>query len=284
MTMTRRLIGTAALAALVCSSPAFAIDAKPVQATSTADVATSTPAVEEPAPRRSGLLGGLFGCAASGNTQTIGTVAGGAVGAVLGNRIAGSGSRILGSVIGGALGAVGGSLIGCKLQQRDRDRAERAAQDAVQTGQNQDWKNEETGASGTVAVADTRGIALADLKFARGVEPASGYTRVADSFAATTSANVRSAPGTKATVLGKLAAGQRVWVPAAVKGQPWMLISNEGVGQGYVSAPLLKRAVTASATNCKMVTQTVSVPNEPEAAETYHACKDKDGQWTMTRV
>lgn len=48
------------------------------------------------------LLGSIFGCAASGNSQTIGTIAGGAAGGFLGNRIAGSGSRSLGTILGGA--------------------------------------------------------------------------------------------------------------------------------------------------------------------------------------
>ena len=287
--MIRHLMATVAMGGLVLGAPARAIDPNATQAApaatvtpATADTTVSTSSDSE--PRRGGLLGGIFGCEASGNKQTIGTVAGGALGAVLGNRIAGSGSRTLGTVIGGALGAVGGSMLGCKLQKNDRDRAERAAQRAVQTGQGQTWKNEETGASGRVDVANAGGNALGDLKFADGVEPASGYTKVGDSFAATSSANIRSAPGTGATVLGKLAAGQRVWVPASVKGQPWMLISDGGVGQGYVSAPLLKRATNVAASNCKMVTQTVAVPGEAEQAETYHACKGKDGAWTMTRV
>jgi surface antigen len=284
--MIRNLMATAALGALVMSGSAQAIDpaVKPAAQTTPAVQTTTAADTGSSEPRRGGLLGGIFGCDASGNKQTIGTVAGGALGAVLGNRIAGSGSRTLGTVIGGALGAVGGSLLGCKLQKNDRDRAERAAEKAVQTGQSQDWKNEETGASGRVDVASAGGNVLGDLKFADGVEPASGYTKVADSFTTTGSANIRSAPGTGATVLGKLAAGQRVWVPAAVKGQPWMLISDGGVGQGYVSAPLLKRATNIAASNCKMVTQTVAVPGEAEQAETYHACKGKDGQWTMTRV
>jgi surface antigen len=281
--MIRNFLTTAALGTLVLSGPANAIDpnAKPAAST-TADVATSS--ADSATPRKGGLLGGIFGCSASGNTQTIGTVAGGALGAVLGNRIAGSGSRTLGTIIGGALGAAGGSLVGCKLQQRDRDRAERAAQTAVQTGQSQEWRNDETGASGRVDVANAGGMTLADLKFADGVEPASGFVKVGDSYAASAAANIRSAPGTSAAVRGKLASGQRVWVPASVKGQPWMLISDNGVGQGYVSSALLKRATNVAASNCKMVTQTVAVPGEAEQAETFQACKGKDGNWVMTRV
>ena len=80
-----------------------------------------------------------------------------------------------------------------------------------------------------------------------------------------------------------LPAGQRVWVPAQVKGQPWMLVSENGVAQGYVSAPLLVKATTA-ASDCKLVTQSVSVPGEAEQSETYQACKGTDGAWTMTKV
>ena len=289
--MIRHLMATAALGALALSSTARAIDPNAVaQAPATPAVQTTTSTTTSATadsvgePRRGGLLGGIFGCSASGNGQTIGAVGGGVLGAVLGNRIAGSGSRTLGTVIGGALGAAAGSAIGCKLQKNDRDRAERAAQRAVQTGQGQTWKNEETGASGRVDVANANGVALGDLKFADGVEPASGYTKVANSFTAASAANIRSAPGTNATVRGKLVAGQRVWVPAAVKGQPWMLIAENGVGQGYVSAPLLKRATDVAASSCKMVTQTVAVPGEAEQAETYQACKGKDGQWVMTRA
>jgi surface antigen len=282
--MVRNFVATAALGTLVLAGPANAIDPNAAPTQTTPTVQTTSAPVDDTAPRKGGLLGGIFGCSASGNAQTIGTVAGGALGAVLGNRVAGSGSRTLGTVIGGALGAAGGSLVGCKLQQRDRDRAERAAQTALKTGKSQEWKNEETGASGRVDVANPGGSALGDLTFAEGVEPASGYTKVGNSYTATASANIRSAPGTDGTVLGKLASGQRVWVPAAVKGQPWMLISDAGVGQGYVSAPLLKRATTAAASNCKMVTQSVAVPGETEQAKTYQACKGKDGAWVMTRV
>ena len=63
-----------------------------------------------------------------------------------------------------------------------------------------------------------------------------------------------------------------------------MLVSENGVGQGYVSSTLLRKATTVAAANCKLVTQSVSLPGEAEQAETYHACKGSDGQWTMTKV
>jgi uncharacterized protein YgiM (DUF1202 family) len=128
-------------------------------------------------------------------------------------------------------------------------------------------------------------VDLANLKLAAEVEPADGYTRVGGAYVSTTTANIRSAPGTDSKVLGRLATGQRVWVPAAVKGQPWVLVSDGGLGQGYVSAPLLKRAVgTANANGCRLVRQTVSQPGATEETETLQACRGANGEWTMTRV
>ncbi len=286
MNFARKTFGLTTVAALALASvPAHAIDPTITQAAEQVLSNRSAANVDDGqrASGGGGLLGSIFGCSASGNSQTIGTIAGGAVGGLLGNRIAGSGSRTLGTILGGALGAAAGSAIGCKLQKNDRMRAERATQAAIATGKSQDWQNTETGASGKVEVANSSGSALGDLKFADGVEPASGFTKVGNSYTSASAANVRSSPNTSGAVLAKLTPGQRVWVPASVTGQPWMLVSDGGVAQGYVSAPLLKKAV-ALASSCKIVKQNVSVAGEAEQSETYQACKDKSGSWVMTRV
>jgi surface antigen len=274
-------LGTAAL--LLGGAPARAID--PTQA----GAQTQTPvlAAQDSGSRGSGgFLSGIFGCAAEGNKQTIGAIAGGAIGGLLGNRIAGRGSRTLGTIVGGALGAAGGSALGCKLQKNDQAKAEQAMEKAVVTGKDQSWQSAETGASGKVEVgqAALAGAGLADMKLASGVEPASGYSKVGGTFVSTAAANIRSAPGTGSKIVGRLATGQRVWVPASVQGAPWYLVSDQNVGQGYVSNALLKREASATASNCKMVKQTVDVPGSDPASETYQACKGADGQWVMTRV
>jgi surface antigen len=264
------------------AAPAFAIDATPKQ-----PIAAVQPAAEQTseAPRRGNVLGGIFGCQADGEKQIIGAAAGGALGGLLGNRIAGSGSRTLGTLIGGALGAVAGSALGCKLQKNDQAKAERAAQAALATGKSQTWQSDETGASGKVEVGQSAGSTLADLKLASKVEPAAAYTKVGKTYTATAPANIRSAPNTSASSLGQLKTGQLVYVPAAVNGAAWMLISSNGIGQGYVSAPLLKVATTsAAASGCKMVKQTVSTQGSADESETLQACKGADGQWVMTRV
>ena len=272
----------AGAALLLGANGANAIEAGKVQA-ATAPVL----AAQDDGGRRSGgFLGNIFGCQASGSKQEIGAAIGGVAGGLLGNRIAGRGSRTLGTVIGGVIGAAGGSVLGCKLQRNDRQKAERALEDAVATNTSQSWKNPETGASGRVDVGQTAsGAALSDLKFANGVEPASGYDKVGGAFVSTSAANIRSAPGTNAAVLGKLSAGQTVWVPASVSGTPWMLISRDGIGQGYVSSALLKRAATSTAAaGCKSIRQTVSTPGAGSESENLQACKDKDGLWVVTRV
>ncbi len=276
--MNTNLAILAAFAALASSTAATAIEANTVSA------ATPVLAARDDASPRKGFLGGVFGCGADGNKQEIGAAAGGALGAILGNRIAGRGSRTLGTLLGGALGAAAGSAVGCKLQKTDQQKAERALEDAVAGGKDQRWQSDETGASGTVEVGQASGAALADIKFAGGVEPASGYTRIGGTYVSTANANLRAAPATSGKLLGQLTTGQRVWVPASVTGQPWMLVSQDGISKGYVSSTLLKKAATQTASGCKMVKQTIDVPGSGAESETYQACKGSDGNWVMTRV
>jgi len=283
MSMKATIFWITASAVALASAPAQAIDpkAKPTATTTSASYA------QDGGGRKVAGVGGVFGCSADGSKQEIGAVAGGVLGGFLGNRIAGRGNRVIGTVLGGALGAAAGSAVGCKLQKNDRDKAERALEQAVLTGTDQSWSNPETGASGTINVdQDLVRAGLGDLEMARGVEPAAGYSSINAAYVAIANANVRAAPSTRSPVLTRLARGQRVWVPARVTGQNWYLISDGGVAQGYVSAPLMKRAVASqlAANNCRLVTQTVNVPGEPAQSEKLQACKGADGNWSMTRV
>lgn len=280
MAYIRRIAALAASTAFFATAPANAIDPNAARAGGTPVMAAS----DDGQSGRSGFLSGIFGCSADGNKQTGTTVVGGLLGGVIGNRIAGRGSRTLGTIIGGALGAAAGGAIGCKLQKDDQAKAERAMEDAVATGQDQSWENPETGTSGQVDVATAAGSGIGDLRFANGVEPASGYSKVGASYTATAAANIRSRPGLDGKIMGRLTPGQRVWVPASVAGSPWLLLSDNGEGQGYVSNALLKREAMQTASACRMVTQTVETPGSGSASETYQACKGKDGNWVMTRV
>jgi uncharacterized protein YgiM (DUF1202 family) len=228
----------------------------------------------------------VFRCSASGSKQEIGAALGGVLGGFLGNRVAGKGSRTLGTVLGAGVGAAAGQALGCKLQKNDQVKAERALEEAVASNKSQSWESAETGASGRVDVVNAAtGSGLSNLKFAKGVEPAGGFAAVGKSYTTSGAANIRSKAGLDGAVLGQLPAGTRVWVPASVSGAPWYLISDNGVGQGYVSNALLKPAPDqTAAAGCKMVKQTVNLPDQGSASETYQACKDGSGEWVMTRV
>ena len=273
------VLSTTSAALLLASSGAIAIDPTAIKTAPPAPVM----AVAEPAPSSGGgFLTNVLGCSADGNKQTMGTVAGGVLGGLLGNRIGGRGSRTLGTLLGGVVGAAAGSWLGCKLQKTDQEKAERALENAVDSGADQSWSSAESGASGKVEV--TKAPALADIKFAQGVEPADGYSKVSGAFVSTSIANIRSMPSTNGRILGQLTDGQRVWVPAEVTGQPWVLISENNIAQGYVAKSLLRQESTATAANCKLVKQTISVPGAQDETESLQACKDATGQWVMTRV
>jgi surface antigen len=82
----------------------------------------------------------LAGCAADPYSTTpkqdsrvmTGALAGGALGAVLGGR--GAGSRVAGAVIGAAGGALLGGAIGASLDQQDRQQASAAEMQALESG------------------------------------------------------------------------------------------------------------------------------------------------------
>ena len=232
---------------------------------------------------KSGFLGGIFSCSSHGNKQEIGAAAGGVVGGVLGNVIV-KGNKTLGTLAGAALGAAAGGAIGCKLQKNDQAKAERAAQAALNTDHSQSWSNSETGAKGSAVV--TSGGGMSGMTFASGVKPAAAYTNIgADYITSTSGANVRNAPSKTAPITATLASGQKIYVPAGVKGQPWVLYAQSGVAQGYIATTTIKRVgatTTASSGGCKTVKNTVNAPGEAAQVENLKACKDSNGQWVIS--
>lgn len=277
--LKKLVLGSTAASLLLACYPAHAID--PVALGQTPPAAAMAGGSTQGSGKR-GIFSDVLGCSADGNKQTIAAVAGGVLGGFLGNRIAGRGSRTLGTLLGGALGAAAGSWIGCKLQKADQEKAERALETTISSGQNQSWSNPESGASGKVEVATAP--TLGELRFGTNVEPAAGYRRVGGAFVTTTTANIRSAPTTGGTVLGTLPAGQRVWVPAEVSDAPWMLVSEKGMAQGYIAKSLLRQESSATSPGCRLVKQTVTLPGGQDETETLQACRDGSGQWVMTRV
>ncbi len=98
----------------------------------------------------------LGACSQTNQNQGIGTVAGGAIGAILGSQI-GSGSGRDFAIAGGAiLGALAGSEIGRQLDERDRLLMAQAQQQATTAplGSAIAWNNDRSGHRGTVTAVD----------------------------------------------------------------------------------------------------------------------------------
>lgn len=84
--------------------------------------------------------------------QQSGSLIGGATGALIGSQFGKGGGRLLGAGIGGVLGALVGSQIGKSLDDKDKEKMDRAAQRSLEnakTGQASTWKNPDSGNRGT---------------------------------------------------------------------------------------------------------------------------------------
>ena len=229
-----------------------------------------------------GILSSILGCAAPGAKQKIGAAIGGVAGGFLGNRVAGSGSRTVGTVAGAAVGAAAGSALGCKLQRSDQAKAEAALARTAESGQPQSWSNQAAGTAGSTRVVADQSHGLSGLKLAQGIEPASNYSRIDGSYAARSRVNVRSTASLSGQVIGQLAPGEQVWVPASAADDNWLLVSRDGVGIGYVSANYMAPQIAASG-ECKTVQQTVAVGTSSETRN-FRACRDTAGGWAFTPV
>lgn len=145
---------------------------------------------------------GVFRCDAPGSKQESGAVIGALLGGLLGNQIA-KNERTAGTVVGAGLGAAAGSYIGCKSQTND-DRG--------------------------------RGVYSRDgQRLANYVLPAR-FDRTNVRMVAVTNVSLRAGPSTSTTRVGSLQRGQAFQAAAYANNGQWVLVSQNGVGIGYVHA------------------------------------------------
>lgn len=93
----------------------------------------------------------LSACETIQTGEGIGTIAGGALGGLAGNQLAKE-NKGLWTLAGAAAGAFIGNQIGKYVDERDQPKVAEATVNAAESGTEQDWKSEETGASGTAKV------------------------------------------------------------------------------------------------------------------------------------
>lgn len=95
----------------------------------------------------------LSNCADDPNRkQNIGTVLGGATGALIGSTLGGGDGNLVAIGAGAVVGAFLGNQIGASMDKVDAMEAERTAQNSLEkaaSGQTTSWKNPDTGNSGS---------------------------------------------------------------------------------------------------------------------------------------
>ena len=241
----------------------------------------------QPTLRQGNPLSSIFGCDATGNKQAGGAVIGGLVGGVVGSNLA-KNERTLGTALGAAVGAAAGSYIGCRMQRSDQAKAQAATQYALDRGGNRSWTNPETGASGDVRVVSTQPygepVSLSGLRFAPGVEPASGYESDGGRYAPRSTVNLRGQPTTAGPIVGKLRSGESVEALARVAGSDWILAGRNGEAIGYVAGSVVRPVgggAYAGAPVCRTFDQTIRTRDGGPQTERYTACEGADGQWVV---
>lgn len=149
---------------------------------------------------------GPFGCSASGNKQEGGAIIGAILGGLLGSKLTDN-EPAVGAVIGAGAGAAAGGAIGCKVQKND---------------------------------AANRGTYVSNgYRLANYVQPAN-FQRGGGRFIATSTVNLRTAPTTSAAKAGQLRRGETFTAMAYAKRGEWVLVSQNGVGVGYVSSAYVR--------------------------------------------
>jgi uncharacterized protein YgiM (DUF1202 family) len=237
--------------------------------------------------------------------QNIGRAVGGVVGGLLGSRFGGGKGQIATTAAGALAGFFVGGVLGERLDTSDKEALSRTTATALDTGDVQTWRNPDTGVSSRVSVEDTR-VERRPLESEglRGKLRETPPLEMVNAFyLADKDSNVRGGPGTEYDVMGRVRTGERVAVVGKVKSEDWYLISDDGLGSGFVYAPLLRRdpqqprdasavrvvagqgaagnsdRVAREERTCSLVTQQVTLRDGTIETNRLTACRQPDGTW-----
>jgi surface antigen len=111
----------------------------------------------------------LSACASlPGSNQTQGTVAGGAIGALLGSTVGDGRGKVWATAAGALGGALAGSHIGKRLDTQDHQAMQKATYSALENSKSNtktNWSNPDSGNTG--AITPTSTVRMADGSFCR---------------------------------------------------------------------------------------------------------------------
>ena len=250
------------------------------------------------------VLGSGTGCASLENQkEKLGTVVGGTIGGALGSLVDDEDVRKWTTVIGTIVGSIIGREIGQYLDEQDRKRLAESTTVALTTGEVQSWHNPSTGTRARVAVtsSETRRETVEMKVLKDRIQETPPLEMVGAYYQARQNTNVRGGPGTNFVRVGSLSSGQTVEVVGKVRGKSWYMISEGGVGTGFVASRLLRPTeemvtertvslpagqITSSNVDaelvCRTVEQTVQLEDGTTREDTVKACQQSDGSWRVS--
>ena len=238
------------------------------------------------------------------NSEIMGRLLGAGVGALLGSQVGGGKGKLAAVAVGALAGAWLGGEAANRLTQTDRQGIAQTTNTALETGQPQTWTNPDTGVTTRVAVKDStveRAPVQSDgLQQRPWQSPALEYVNAW--YVATQTSNVRSGPGTDYAVMDTVQRGERVAVVGKVKGDEWYMISDAGLGSGYVHGSLLspvaqqlgdvsplyaegrdaqsaQSAQVVEERACSVIVQEITLPDGTRESRDMRACRQPDGSW-----
>lgn len=233
------------------------------------------------------------------NKENIGKGIGAITGAIIGSKIGGGNGKTAAIAAGTLAGYWAGGEIGAHLSKKDREGISKATSKAVSTGKSTSWNNPDTGIQTRISVDEAwSGSARnqkAPLQQLPPVELINAY------YVPTTDINVRGGPGIEYAVQHSIKQGETVPVAGRVLDSDWYLIAEEGNASGFLYAPLMAFASNQPATgnaireasrstqpgrylaqnsNCRLITQQVSITGGNSETHQFKACQQANGNWS----
>jgi len=240
----------------------------------------------------------LSACATTGSREELGTVFGAALGGLVASHVANDDREIwiaAGALAGGFLG----NRLGRYLDEQDQQRMALATQQAVATGDAQSWTNLENNTSGRVRVIDTEvksnSVTVPILR--ERISRVPPLDIIGETYRSMNSSNLRGGPSTDYVIVGNLQPGEIVNVIGQVQGANWYMISQGGVGSGFIYAPLVEAASDAQIDDsgfdagtdevmeaqiadhqvCRTVEQSITLADGSTHQSTMEACQGPHG-------
>lgn len=159
-----------------------------------------------------------------------------------------------------------------QMTQSDVREINDARERSITTGEDQSWKNPETGASGSVSSvpADPRPPAPIPVTVKKDrLESLPRMEAVGEPFVVLSNAgaNVRGGPGTAYAVVDRLGGAERVQAIGKVQDDDWYLVGRDNVGIGYVFGELLQKWVPPQGEVLDDALQADAAPAQQDVAQ-----------------